>query len=597
MFLAFAYLASSFWAADAALKYHLPHDFPVATRLALDVVFGFPLSAWITLLCSAFHGGATVLSATAVPIVLNCAFGLAHVALAERRELHSSKADAAGESATQSKSKTGSATPAKPAGSDFFSAKTLVMFIIAILVAAVLAPLYIHHDLSRENDNFMTGGSVYADVPMHMTLISSFAHGVNSDKPFWKWESPILSKTNLVYSYLVEVQSLALLHGGFDMQMALWVPSVIIVPVIFVLLFEFSYNFSRGRIMPAVWTVLFVFFAGGTGFIELFQDIAAQGKIPHKQDYVLNLAEGRQAFWFALIPHILLPQRTSMSGFPLFLGALILTQYGIQYGLRAKEFALAKKHTVATPTGKAKEEPASSPAAVDDAHDASTAAENDETTEKYDFPANLYFPLTDDKVQRMKIFILAGILGGMLPFCLLHAFVGLAVVSVFLVLAHFEFLWDWVLMAAAAGVVSLPQLISFMSYIASSNSNFMAWAPIWTDAAETVPLVLRSLPTPLQALLFWPATLGVFFVLAAGGIMVLTPTQRKEYAGFVSLLVFGSSREGIGSPREFESSRDGPAGDGDSFIGCQKNDGPVKEIHAGKKYSKALCFRDRNREF
>ena len=84
-----------------------------------------------------------------------------------------------------------------PAVADVFSpaqrVPNLFLGLVMALATAVLAPLYNSRMLPEEGGRVFSGGSCWADLPMHMTVAESFINGRNQDVSWSQMVSPIFA--------------------------------------------------------------------------------------------------------------------------------------------------------------------------------------------------------------------------------------------------------------------------------------------------------------------------------------------------------------------------------------------------------------------
>jgi hypothetical protein len=120
------------------------------------------------------------------------------------------------------------------------------------------------------------------------------------------------------------------------------------------------------------------------------------------------------------------------------------------------------------------------------------------------------------------MFVLAGILTGMMPQVQIHSFVAIAQYSIALCLLTFrpQHLWKWAVYGLIANALALPQVVPFFQRVSTSRRDFLQINPIWRGRKTglTAPIIL------------WWRGLGVFAAIAlVFGWLVATPSQRTLY--------------------------------------------------------------------
>eukprot|EP00299_Pterocystis_sp_00344_P014687 c7290_g1_i2.p1 GENE.c7290_g1_i2~~c7290_g1_i2.p1 ORF type:complete len:717 (+),score=121.33 c7290_g1_i2:350-2500(+) len=188
------------------------------------------------------------------------------------------------------------------------------------------------HFLLRRGNEHLCGGSVYADLPFHLNLATSFIYGCNKDATI---TSSLLSLffagEALAYPFMPDFYVGALTAAGFSLRYALVVPGSILLTAMFALLYHFTYRFTQSSLCGLL-SIPLTLFAGGIGgyyYIQKQPDwwtwsVLTSTEFTHGPDHVLYWVDRRSAFWFSLPAHILFPQRTVHHAYPLAITVFLL---------------------------------------------------------------------------------------------------------------------------------------------------------------------------------------------------------------------------------------------------------------------------------
>jgi hypothetical protein len=166
----------------------------------------------------------------------------------------------------------------------------------------------------------------WGDIPWHMANITMFADG-QSPPP----QTPIFAGERLVYPFLINFFSGALLATGSDYVASLLLPAYILLPIFVTLLYIFTREVS-GRAGAGVLSVILFIFAGGAlGLSRIFADW--QNADTNIMDFLSNLPStdytgsggDSQGYHFVNpLTCMFLSQRTYQLGAPLALCILLL---------------------------------------------------------------------------------------------------------------------------------------------------------------------------------------------------------------------------------------------------------------------------------
>jgi hypothetical protein len=187
----------------------------------------------------------------------------------------------------------------------------LPTFFVSFL--AYISILY-HGDLVR--------GAVWADLPFHLNLISSFVYGCNSQRTsLFDNLSPFYANERLAYPVLPDF-SASLMIGCFEtpLQWAILIPSLPFIYSIFICLSRIAAIFSHKSV--SVYLVPWLFLClGGMGWSHIFnQELFNDMNV----DMIHNWGNERTEYWFHPLFHYLFPQRLSLFALPICWSYILL---------------------------------------------------------------------------------------------------------------------------------------------------------------------------------------------------------------------------------------------------------------------------------
>ena len=195
---------------------------------------------------------------------------------------------------------------------------------------------WIHYLLPRGSEH-LTGGSVYADLPFHLNITTSFLAGCNeSAHIFSSLMSSFYSGVTLAYPFLPDFYIAVLVAGGMTLRWALVSSAWLLLSSLFGLIHMFNHRVT-GSVRTGMLSVWLTLFAGGIGGFKYViaepywwtWDNLTNSKFMHGPDHVLYWVGGQSAYWFSLPAHILFPQRTVQHAYPLALSAMLLVFNGL----------------------------------------------------------------------------------------------------------------------------------------------------------------------------------------------------------------------------------------------------------------------------
>jgi len=168
--------------------------------------------------------------------------------------------------------------------------------------------------LNPIGSNLYSGGSTWADLAMHLSLITNF-----SERGLSLLESsPIYSGVKLNYPFLMDFISSIFLKSGFSLRLSLIIPSLIMLAGVIILIYALSYKMTKSKV--GSFFVPFLFFFNGSifGVYYFWQDKMAsshslfsflnnmQKEYAHLADYNIRFSN--------IIADYILPQRAIILG-------------------------------------------------------------------------------------------------------------------------------------------------------------------------------------------------------------------------------------------------------------------------------------------
>ncbi|GEM_PF-1293176 len=179
------------------------------------------------------------------------------------------------------------------------------------------------HDLVPHNGGLYSANSTWADFGLHASLISHFAAANRLPLDF-----PIAAGAHLTFPFMIDLLSAWLLRGGWSLQLAIFIPSVLLVWAFLQLILGFGVRLF-GRIGGAIFGLTLALLCGSAvGIFTAAGDLQSSGQslsafLAHlPQDYTALTRPNAQLTNFLV--DILLPQRAFLMGLTTFGAVLIL---------------------------------------------------------------------------------------------------------------------------------------------------------------------------------------------------------------------------------------------------------------------------------
>jgi hypothetical protein len=351
------------------------------------------------------------------------------------------------------------------------------------------------------------------DLPFHLQVITSFAHGQNFPP-----EDPTYAGTRFAYPYFADFVAAMFVRAGASLRDAMLVQNFVLAFAFVGVLHRWVWEMTRDRIASMLSPVL-IFLSGGLGWWMLFREAREGGqglfalleKLPH--DYTIM---GNSTWrWGNAITTLLVTQRSILFGLPL--AVIVFTQWWIALGerdgekLKSKD---AKGGTVAALDEKrAKRSPQRrkgrerrgaekksarviangegiselSSSSLTPAYSSSTSASQTSVSASSSTVLS-FFPL--HLVPSAKRMLAAGLITGMLPLIHAHSFIvvfGMGGCVALIFREWREERWRlWAVYFAAALLIAMPEMWWATHGSSAQAGTFFGWEFGWDHGKENI---------------------------------------------------------------------------------------------------------------
>jgi hypothetical protein len=312
------------------------------------------------------------------------------------------------------------------------------------------------------------------DLPFHLQIISSFAHGHNFPP-----EDPGFANVRFAYPFLADFLSAMFVQAGASLWVAMWVPNFVLAMALVGLMHYWTTELTRDRLAGVIAPVL-ILLGGGLGWWLLFGDVRASdsgiiGLLPHlPRDY--TIAGNSIWRWGNSLTTLFVPQRSILFGVPIAL--VIFTLWWQALTSTQDDQPGLENASLADQPGQM---PDNNPLAAGGS------------------PSRFF---ADDSVRRM---IAAGVLAGVLP--LIHAHSFIVVMGTAGCLALLFRRWRaWLAFLVPALIVGLPEMAWSVHGSAVHARTFLGWYPGW-DRGNANPIW------------FWFVNTGAFIPLLIAALL------------------------------------------------------------------------------
>ena len=192
----------------------------------------------------------------------------------------------------------------------------LLLAVLATVLCAYL--LHTHVILPREGDGLWVGQSTYGDLAMHL----GFAESLYRQGTFPP-EYSIFPGQPLNYPFLVDAASASLRFYGLSLRMSFIAPSIVMLFCVFWGFWLLAQKLTR-RLGASLMAWLLFVFNGGFGFLFFLGGEYSFSDIFTGFYTTPTNLTGRDIRWVNVICDMLIPQRTTMAGWCILLGAVFL---------------------------------------------------------------------------------------------------------------------------------------------------------------------------------------------------------------------------------------------------------------------------------
>jgi hypothetical protein len=162
-------------------------------------------------------------------------------------------------------------------------------------------------------------GTVSWDLLFHLTLITSFTHGVNCNRTsFWPFTTPFHAHSPLLYPIFPDFHSAALFDCGCSLRLSIVLPTILLGVSFTALLYLLLSRLTEHKYVPELGLFLYCV-AGGSGWRHALDPVCwadSHMNFIHRWKY-------GDLFWLQPVLQFLLPQRSAIYSMPMVLTALI----------------------------------------------------------------------------------------------------------------------------------------------------------------------------------------------------------------------------------------------------------------------------------
>lgn len=342
----------------------------------------------------------------------------------------------------------------------------LVPLLFIFIVGCIL---FSTHILKIKNGSYYVGQTTFGDLSMHIGFITSLAEQ-GAFPPTYS----IFAGHTMSYPFLCETSSASLLLLGANLRAAYLLPSLWAYALVILGVYNFAEGWLKRRGRSIFATMMF-FFGGGFGFV-----------------YFIDLINGSQTALSSLLNVGNNNIQTLLDGF--YQTPTNIPAIGLRWVNPIVDMLIPQRATL--------------------------------------FGWAILFPclyLLCDYVRskRTQNIIPLGILAGGLPLLHTHSFVALAIISAVYFLydlfktKKFKSIRMWLIYAAIAAALALPQLIGF-TFKQTSESGMVRIGFNWANEIDSY-------------LWFYVKNLGWIFLLLPIAFFALSKTDRRLYLGSLAL--------------------------------------------------------------
>jgi len=402
-------------------------------------------------------------------------------------------------------------------------------YAIFYISVAVLLGVIFGHVMFQRPDGIYTGfTNNLGDLPFHLQIISSFAHGQNFPP-----EDPAFSGVRFAYPFLADFLTAMLVRSGASLIFAMWIQNFALGLALVGMMHYWTLQLTRDRLAGVI-APLLVLLSGGLGWWLLFGDVQASdsgviGVLQHlPRDY--TIAGDTIWRWGNSLTTLFIPQRSILFGVPL--AVFIFSQWWLALNDgEENQAAWQAPASTSTSTGKKPEMKNWEAASVTTSASIPKRASSKATKARHSSEATAV--AVQPRVEAENVLVLkaeeiaspvsavrrrmiaAGVFAGMLPLVHAHSFIVVMGMAGCLALLFPQ--WRaWLAFFVPALLIALPEIFWSTHRSGINAQTFWGWAVGWDRGSN-------------NAIWFWLANTGAFIPLLIAAIF-----WRKQGRDLVS---------------------------------------------------------------
>mmetsp|Transcript_40910 Transcript_40910/g.66347 ORF Transcript_40910/g.66347 Transcript_40910/m.66347 type:complete len:712 (-) Transcript_40910:130-2265(-) len=333
--------------------------------------------------------------------------------------------------------------------------KQFMPFTIYILTSTYILYRYFvstHFLYEKPHGGWYSSGSTWGDLPFHLNLISSYGVGRNSKIRFGFHDSPIFTGSKLIYPILPDYHSALLVAGGWSLRQSFTFPAIGLLVSYVALMFFFTWRFTGSKLGGMIAPILSLASGGNAWYHDNWWKEWRSSKRPlgdflqGKGDNYVHYQKSGEALWFQTLTDMLLPQRSALLAYPMCLSALTLIWIGLH-----------------------------------SSGDLPAVVQRGDGSDKTNKPSRV------KALGPWVLFLVAGLLVGVLPYAQGHAYIAMAVCTASLAALHLPlkpsalipYIRQWLFFIVPSVGLGLPQL--YMLSGQAEKWGFVRFNPMWVE--------------------------------------------------------------------------------------------------------------------
>src|SRR5579864_9100739 len=187
-------------------------------------------------------------------------------------------------------------------------------YLVFYLAMAILLAMVFNRAVFERADGIYTGVmNNLGDLPLHLQVINSFAHGHNLPP-----EDPTFAGVRFAYPFLVDFLAAMLVRAGAGVIFAMWLQNMVLAMALVGLLHYWTVLLTRNRLAGVI-APLLVLFSGEIGWWLLFSEGGSDGFFSTltnlQHDY--TIVPSSILRWGNSLTTLFVPQRSILFGIPL----------------------------------------------------------------------------------------------------------------------------------------------------------------------------------------------------------------------------------------------------------------------------------------